>query len=78
MTEPRECRCCRTPVPAGRLACHAHWFALPPMLRQRIMAAYRGGVGVTTKEYVAAIASADEVWKHKGLWKPGTPKGAAS
>lgn len=28
--------CCATPVERGHLMCRQHWFALPPMLRERI------------------------------------------
>lgn len=68
----RECRACRQPIPDGMLACKPHWFMLQPFLRQRIMAAYRGGAGVASRSYVAAVTDADSVWKQKGVWKPAT------
>lgn len=70
----RECRCCRKPIPDGMLACKPHWFMLPVLIRQAVMSAYKGGAGVTTMGYVRAVTQADEYWKSKGVWKPGTPQ----
>lgn len=75
MPERRECRCCRKPIPAGMLACKPHWFMLPNLIRQAVMAAYQGGAGIATRAYVDAVTKADDYWKSKHVWKPGVPQG---
>lgn len=38
-----ECIWCKEPVPLSHLACNRHWFALPPGLRDQLMAAKKYG-----------------------------------
>jgi len=65
---PRECRCCRKPVPYGRLACTAHWKMLPTPLRLAIISTYGGR---EWKAYAENVRQADKLWQDAGLWKPG-------
>ncbi len=66
--ECRECRCCRSPISVGMLACRNHWFMLPVPLRDAILLAYRGG---DHGAYVANVREADRLWREAGVWRPG-------
>lgn len=69
---PRECRCCRNPVPYGRLACPRHWKMLPQPLRLAIISTYNGR---KWRDYVANVKQADKIWQDMGIWRPGIPQG---
>jgi hypothetical protein len=60
---PRECRCCRKPIPIGMLACRKHWFDLPQVLRNAILITYRGG---DREAYVLHVREADRIWRELG------------
>ena len=67
---PRECRCCRKPVPYGKLACPEHWGLLPQPLRLAIISTYGKQAW---RDYAANVREADKLWQNAGLWKPGVP-----
>lgn len=67
---PRECRCCRAPVPYGKLACPAHWKLLPQPLRLAIISTYGKRAW---RDYAANVREADKLWQAAGIWKPGVP-----
>jgi hypothetical protein len=66
----RECRCCRKPVPFGRLACKEHWAMLPHPLRLAIISTYGKHAWAS---YTENVREADKLWQAAGLWKPGVP-----
>ena len=68
---PRECRCCRRPVPYGMLACNEHWKLLPQPLRLAIVSTYGK---CAWKAYAENVRQADKLWQDAGLWKAGEPK----
>lgn len=56
---------CQLEIPAGRLACRSHWFALPTTLRARIWATYQGrhdDAPATLQAHQAAVLEAGRVW----------------
>jgi hypothetical protein len=71
MTDHRECRCCRMPIPTGKLACGKHWFMLDLKLRRDINMAWQSH---DHDAYVHAVRRADAAWQEAGLWKAGNPK----
>lgn len=70
MNEPRECRCCRIPVPSGRLACGPHWKMLPEPIKSAVLQTYRDKLW---RAYALNVRAADAFWQARGLWKPGVP-----
>ena len=66
----RECRCCRMPVPFGKLACAEHWRMLPQPLQLAIISTYSRHA---MRDYVANVKQADKIWQAAGLWKQGVP-----
>jgi hypothetical protein len=66
----RECRCCRKPVPYGKLACNEHWRMLPQPLRLAIISTYGRSAW---RDYTANVRQADKLWQDAGLWRPGVP-----
>jgi hypothetical protein len=49
---------CSAEVPADRLACPRHWYALPAPLRAAIWRAWDNGAGAGSPAHTAAIAAA--------------------
>ena len=49
---------CTAQLPASKLACRRHWYAIPADLRDEIRAQYRPGQTVltATPEYLEAVA----------------------
>lgn len=70
-SDERECRCCRTPVPNGQLACFEHWTMLPTALRSDIRREY---IARRWRDFARKVTLADEFWRARGIWKPGVPK----
>lgn len=66
----RECRCCRSPVPYGQLACRPHWKILPEPLRLAIISEYGKR---HWKAYAVNVREADKIWQAAGIWKAGEP-----
>jgi hypothetical protein len=55
---------CEAKVPAAQWGCRAHWYRLPPTLRQKIWATFRPGQEETktpSREYVA-VANEVQTW----------------
>lgn len=71
MSEGRECRCCRIPIPAGRLARPEHWKMLPGPIQSAILQTHKDRLW---RAYVLNVTAADTFWQAKGIWKPGIPQ----
>lgn len=52
---------CTAVVPPAMWGCKPHWFAIPPLLRARLWAAYRPGQEVTKTPSLSYIVAAREV-----------------
>jgi hypothetical protein len=55
---------CNAVVPPAMWGCKPHWFALPPLLRAKIWAAYRPGQEVSKdpSRYYLAVAQEAQDW----------------
>lgn len=60
MTATHECPAtgCTRRVGARMLACRPHWFMVPKPLRDAVLDAYAGGLGVGSPEHADAVAAA--------------------
>jgi hypothetical protein len=72
MPDEAQCRCCRKPVPLGKLACPPHWKMLPSALRSDILKTY-GGPQRDLLRYADHIREADAFWQSRNIWKPARP-----